>query len=70
MPAACRLHVQRHLSRRSVLRPDITEPPFVLGADRTLNLPEGPGIGLEVQRNCLAEAKARWREYNPSAPLF
>ena len=31
--------------------PDITEPPYVLGADSTLKLPEGPGIGLEVQRD-------------------
>ena len=50
--------------------PDITEPPFVLGADSTLKLPEGPGIGLEVQRDRLAEAEARWRQHNPFAPLL
>lgn len=50
--------------------PDITEPPFVLRADSALNLPEGAGIGVEVQRDRLAEAAARWRSYNPYAPLF
>ena len=50
--------------------PDITEPPFVLGADSTLKLPEGPGIGLEVRRDRLAEAETRWRQHNPFAPLF
>ena len=49
--------------------PDITEPPFVLGADSTLKPPPGPGIGLEVRRDRLAAAEARWREYNPFAPL-
>ena len=50
--------------------PDITEPPFVLRAGSTLPLPPGPGIGVEVRRDRLAEAETRWREYNPFAPLF
>ncbi len=50
--------------------PDITEPPFVLQPDSSLNLPNGAGIGVEVQRDRLAEAEARWRAYNPFAPLF
>ena len=50
--------------------PDITEPPFVLGSDSTLKLPPGAGIGLELKRDRLAEAEARWREHNPFAPLI
>ena len=50
--------------------PDITEPPFELAPGSTIRLPEGPGIGVEVQRERLAEAEARWREYNPFAPLW
>ena len=50
--------------------PDITEPPFVLGPDSTLKLPEGHGIGVEVQPDRLTAAEARWRAYNPFAPLF
>ncbi len=49
---------------------DITEPPFVLQPDSTLRLPAGAGIGLEVQRDRLAEAEARWRAHNPFPPLF
>ena len=50
--------------------PDITEPPFVLAPGSTLNLPDGPGIGVDIQRDRLAQAEARWREHNPFAPLF
>jgi len=50
--------------------PDITEPPFVLGDGSALKLPEGAGIGVEVQPDRLAEAEARWRAYNPFPPLF
>ena len=49
--------------------PDITEPPFVLKPDSTLTLPQGAGIGVDVQRDRLAQAAARWREVNPFAPL-
>jgi len=36
----------------------------------SIRLPDGPGIGVELRRERLAEAKARWRESNPVAPLW
>ena len=50
--------------------PDITEPPFELAPGSVIHLPDGPGIGVDVQRERLAEAAARWREHNPFAPLW
>lgn len=50
--------------------PDITEPPFVLEADSTIKVSDGIGIGVEVQRERIEEAEARWREYNPFKPLW
>ena len=44
---------------------DISEPPFVLGEESTLAVPDGYGIGVEVQRDRLEEAKARWIENYP-----
>ena len=44
---------------------DISDPPFVLGAESTLAAPVGSGIGVEVQRDRLAEAEQRWREKYP-----
>ncbi|MCY3573898.1 MAG: o-succinylbenzoate synthase [Chloroflexi bacterium] len=44
---------------------DISEPPFVLGADSTLTVPAGAGIGIEVQRERVEAAAARWRENYP-----
>ena len=46
---------------------DLTEPPFALGPDSTLAVPDGCGIGVEVQRDRLAAAKQRWRERNTCA---
>lgn len=40
--------------------PDITEPPFTLNADSTITVPDGVGIGVEVIRERLDEAKARY----------
>jgi o-succinylbenzoate synthase len=40
--------------------PDITEPPFVLGPNSTLAVPDDPGTGVEVQRERVEEAVARW----------
>lgn len=40
--------------------PDITEPPFVLQPGSTLPVPDGIGIGVEVQRERLDEAVAQW----------
>ena len=44
---------------------DISEPPFVLGAESRLAVPAGDGIGVEVQRDRLEEAKRRWIENYP-----
>ena len=44
---------------------DISEPPFVLGPASTLAVPDGTGIGVEVRRDRLEEAKARWIENYP-----
>lgn len=45
--------------------PDLTEPPFVLAGDSTLAVADGAGIGVEVQRDRLEEAKQAWRENYP-----
>jgi O-succinylbenzoate synthase len=44
---------------------DITEPAFVLSQGSTIAVPDGYGIGVEVQRDRLEAAAARWRERNP-----
>ncbi|MEQ8676174.1 MAG: o-succinylbenzoate synthase [Aggregatilineales bacterium] len=44
---------------------DITEPPFTLNPDSTIDVPHGTGIGVEVIRERLDEAKALWQEINP-----
>ncbi|MCY3780767.1 MAG: o-succinylbenzoate synthase [Chloroflexi bacterium] len=43
---------------------DLTEPPFVLGAESTLAVPDGAGIGVEIQRDRLEDAVQRWRDKN------
>ena len=45
--------------------PDITEPAFALGPESTLAVPDGYGVGVEVQRDRLEEAAARWRKNYP-----
>jgi len=45
--------------------PDISEPPFILGEGSTLAVPDGIGIGVEVQRDRLEEAIARWMLHYP-----
>jgi O-succinylbenzoate synthase len=45
--------------------PDITEPPFVLGANSTIAVPTAPGIGVEVQADRLQAAVARFKEHYP-----
>lgn len=45
--------------------PDITEPPFVLGANSTLSVPTGPGIGVEVQMERVEAAWTRWQNETP-----
>ncbi len=45
--------------------PDVTDPPFVLNpADSTIAVAEGHGIGVEVVRERVAEANARWEANN------
>ncbi len=44
---------------------DISEPPFVLGEESTLAVPDGIGIGVEVRRDRLEEAKRRWIDKYP-----
>ncbi len=45
--------------------PDITEPPFVLGPDSTLPVPDGIGTGVEIEHERLAAAFEHWKEINP-----
>jgi O-succinylbenzoate synthase len=44
---------------------DITEPPFVLGDNSTLAVPDGYGIGVGVQHDRLTTAVARWHKQYP-----
>ncbi len=44
--------------------PDVTEPPFVLGPNSTLAVPEAAGIGIDVQPDRLEQGKKLWREVN------
>lgn len=43
---------------------DITEPPFVLNADSTLDVPSGDGIGVYVQLDRLHQATELWYAQN------
>ncbi len=40
--------------------PDLTEPPFVLGANSRINAPTAPGIGIEVRMDRVEAAARRW----------
>ncbi len=42
--------------------PDLTEPPFVLGANSRIAARTGPGIGVEVQLDRLEAAAKRWTD--------
>jgi O-succinylbenzoate synthase len=42
--------------------PDVTEPPFVLGENSTLAVPDAPGIGVEVQPDRLETGKQLWQK--------
>jgi O-succinylbenzoate synthase len=44
-------------------REDVIDPPFVLNEDGTLTVPTGPGIGVEVRRDKLAEVSAQMADY-------
>jgi len=45
--------------------PDLSEPAFVLGANSTLAVADGYGIGVEVQRDRLEEATRNWQAHYP-----
>ena len=45
--------------------PDISEPPFILGANSTIAAPAGPGIGVAVQMPRVEAAAQRWRDEMP-----
>ncbi|MCY4526596.1 MAG: hypothetical protein OXB89_08290, partial [Anaerolineaceae bacterium] len=45
--------------------PDVSEPAFVLESGSCIRLPQGPGIGVEVQPDRLQEAMQRWRDRYP-----
>ena len=44
--------------------PDLTEPPFVLNDDSTLTVPDDIGIGIEVERDRIEQAVAKWHEHD------
>ena len=45
--------------------PDLTEPPFVLGKNSTLAVPEATGIGVDVELERIESGKELWREVCP-----
>lgn len=45
--------------------PDIVDPPFTINADSTITVPDGSGIGVEVQPDRLEAARAHWRSIVP-----
>lgn len=45
--------------------PDITEPPFELSQNSTIQVPDEIGIGVTVVIDRLEQATARFREHNP-----
>jgi o-succinylbenzoate synthase len=42
--------------------PDLTEPAFFLGANSTIAVPQGAGIGVEVQMDRVEAAAKRWAD--------
>lgn len=44
---------------------DLTEPPFTLNGDSTISTPAAPGIGVEVVRERINAASARWQAHYP-----
>ena len=45
--------------------PDVTEPAFVLESGSSIRVPQGQGIGVELQPDRLREAMQRWRDRYP-----
>jgi len=46
-------------------REDLTDPPFVLGPGSTLEVPRGPGIGVEVVERVLRRHRRATRTFRP-----
>ena len=46
-------------------REDLTDPPFVLGPGSTLEVPRGPGIGVEVIERALRKHRRSSRTFRP-----
>jgi O-succinylbenzoate synthase len=46
-------------------REDLTDPPFVLGPESTLEVPSGPGIGVEVVERVLRKHRVSSRTFRP-----
>ncbi len=46
---------------------DLTDPHFVLSENSRIHRPQGPGIGVTVLPEVLADAEARWRDNQPYA---
>ena len=46
-------------------REDLTDPPFVLGPESTLEVPRGPGIGVEVVERVLKRHRRASRTFRP-----
>lgn len=49
--------------------PDLADPPFVLGPNSTIAVPEAAGIGVEVQMDRIEAGKQYWRERIPYPAL-
>jgi O-succinylbenzoate synthase len=45
--------------------PDLADPPFVLGEGSTLAVLAGPGLGVTVRPDRIAEGKRYWQELSP-----
>ena len=46
-------------------REDLTDPPFILGPGSTLEVPRGPGIGVEVVERVLRKHRRATRTFRP-----
>lgn len=49
---------------------DLTEPPFVLGPNSSIEAPRGLGLGVSVERERVNEAEAYWHANNPYQFVF
>ena len=49
--------------------PDISEPAFYLSDHSTIQVPDGPGIGVELQPDRLESSAAAWHKSNPYSSI-